>query len=65
MMDPTISLIAVHMTDADQTVPFWFPIAGNYAEELSGNAYNLTGVASLTETAITIPSNYGRVWTRA
>lgn len=62
---PNYSLIAVNMTDADQTVPFWFPIAGNYAEELSGNAYNLTSVATLTETVITIPSNYGRVWTRA
>ena len=30
------TLVGVNTGDADQTVPFWFPIAGNYVEELHG-----------------------------
>lgn len=41
------TLVAVNTGDSDQTVPFWFPIGDDYAEELHGAALNLTGVASL------------------
>jgi 1,4-alpha-glucan branching enzyme len=55
------SLVLVNTSDQDQSVPFWFPIAGNYREELQGGALN--GVAALAETWLDVPSNYGRVWT--
>ena len=35
------SLVALNMGDAEQTVPFWFPIAGDYVEELHGGALDL------------------------
>jgi hypothetical protein len=56
-------LVAINIGDADQTVPFWFPIAGDYVEELHGGALNLRNVPALQEFAVTIPSHYGRVWT--
>lgn len=55
------SLVALNFSDADQTVPFWFPIAGDYQELLHGQD-TLTGVQALAQRAITIPSNYGRIW---
>lgn len=58
------SLVAVNFSDQDQTVPFWFPIAGDYREELHGGALDLHGIGALAETQLVIPSNYGRVWTR-
>src|SRR5438874_4214612 len=60
---PAYTLVAINIGDTDQTVPFWFPIGGNYAEELHGGAFNLNAVASLQETPLTIPSHYGRIWT--
>ena len=57
------SLIAVNVTDTEQTVPFWFPIGGDYIEELEGGNLGLTGIIPLAQTPITIPSNYGRIWT--
>lgn len=57
------SLIAMNTTDAEQTVPFWFPIGGDYIEELEGGNLGLKGIIPLSETQITIPSNYGRIWT--
>jgi 1,4-alpha-glucan branching enzyme len=60
---PAYTLIAINVGNADQTVPFWFPIAGNYREELHGGALNLSAVAPLQETSLTIPSHYGRIWT--
>lgn len=57
------SLIAINTTDADVQVPFWFPIAGDYAEELEGGALGLTGVRAFTQTELVVPSNYGRIWT--
>ena len=58
------TLVALNIGDTDQTVPFWFPIAGNYAEELHGGALDLQGIAALQETSLTIPSHYGRIWTK-
>ena len=58
------TLVALNVGDADQTVPFWFPVAGAYAEELHGGALDLRGIVALQETSLTIPSHYGRIWTR-
>jgi maltooligosyltrehalose trehalohydrolase len=55
-------LIALNFGDAEQRVPFAFPFSGDYREELHGSD-NLEGVVGGAECRITIPSNYGRVWT--
>jgi 1,4-alpha-glucan branching enzyme len=60
---PAYTLVAINIGDIDQTVPFWFPIGGNYAEELHGGALNLNGIVSLQETPLAVPSHYGRIWT--
>ena len=57
------TLIGVNTGDGEQTVPFWFPIAGNYVEELHGGALSLRNIPALQEVALTIPSHYGRIWT--
>lgn len=54
------SLLLVNTTDQEQWVPFWFPIAGNYREELHGGT--LDGVVANQERWLQVPSNYGRVW---
>jgi 1,4-alpha-glucan branching enzyme len=59
------TLVAVNTTDNEQTVSFWFPVGGDYVEELHGGALDLKGVPALQEYALTIPSHYGRIWTRA
>jgi maltooligosyltrehalose trehalohydrolase len=58
------SLVAVNTGNVDQMVPFWFPIAGNYVEELHGGGLDLKNVPALQEVAVMIPSHYGRIWTR-
>jgi 1,4-alpha-glucan branching enzyme len=60
---PAYTLVAINIGDIDQTVPFWFPIGGNYAEELHGGALNLNGIVSLQETPLAVPAHYGRIWT--
>jgi maltooligosyltrehalose trehalohydrolase len=57
------TLVAVNTSEVDQTVPFWFPIAGDYVEELHGGGLGLNNVPALQAVALTIPSYYGRVWT--
>lgn len=57
------TLVAVNISDAEQEVPFWFPIGGQYVEELHGGDLNLNNIVPLQETLLTIPSNYGRIWT--
>lgn len=58
------TLVALNVTDQDQVdVPFWFPMAGTYREQLHGGALDLTGVPAMQEARISVPSNYGRVWT--
>jgi maltooligosyltrehalose trehalohydrolase len=57
------TLIALNFTDSEQTVPFWFPSSGDYAELL--DAYpgdTLAGVNAFDQVQLTIPSNYGRIW---
>jgi 1,4-alpha-glucan branching enzyme len=55
------SLVVVNFTDQPQTTSFAFPFGGNYTEKLEGQQ-NLTGVVQNAEQAITVPSNYGCVW---
>jgi maltooligosyltrehalose trehalohydrolase len=57
------TLIGVNTGDTDQTVPFWFPVAGDYLEELHGGSLNLGNVPALNQVELTIPSHYGRIWT--
>jgi maltooligosyltrehalose trehalohydrolase len=58
------TLVAVNTSDTDQTVPFWFPIAGHYREELHGGELDLHDVVAWQHpTWITVPGNYGRIWT--
>ena len=35
----------MNTTDNEQTVPFWFPVGGDYVEELHGGDLDLKGVA--------------------
>jgi hypothetical protein len=58
------TLVAVNTSDADEIVPFWLPIAGDYVEELHGGVFDLKNVAALQQIELTIPSHYGRIWTR-
>lgn len=59
------TLVALNMGGQEQWAPFWFPIAGNFQEQLHGAQepqLNLSGVGALQETWLAIPPNYGRVW---
>src|SRR5262249_14857358 len=38
---PHYSLVALNFGDAEQSVPFWFPVGGHYVEELHGGALDL------------------------
>ena len=60
---PRYTLVALNIGDQEQSVPFWFPIGGNYVEELHGGDLSLSGITPLQETPITVPSHYGRIWT--
>ncbi|BAR55599.1 hypothetical protein NK6_2418 [Bradyrhizobium diazoefficiens] len=53
------TLIATNFGDTDRTVPFWFPKAGNYVEELHGVALDLKNVPALQQVWLDIPSHYG------
>ena len=44
---PEYTLVAINTGNADQTVPFWFPIGGSYVEELHGGALDLSAIVSL------------------
>ena len=58
------SLVAVNNErQTTRTIPFWFPIAGHYREELHGGALNLSGIIALQEVSLDVPLNYGRIWT--
>lgn len=43
-------------------MPFAFDVGGKYREELHG--HDLADVAAGEERWLTVPSNYGRIWTR-
>lgn len=60
------SLVALNFSDYSQDVPFSFPFDGNYLEKLHGNDephLNLKGIKNGVESTLTIPSNYGRIFT--
>jgi hypothetical protein len=52
---PEYTLVAINTGDTDQTVPFWFPIGGDYVEELHGGDLNLSGIVPLQETSLRVP----------
>ena len=56
------SLVVVNFTDQQQTTSFVFPTSGNYNEQIEGTQ-NLAGVVAGAAQTISIPSNYGCVWT--
>jgi maltooligosyltrehalose trehalohydrolase len=58
----TFSLVVVNFTDQAQTTTFSFPIAGNYVERLEGQQ-NLQNVGVNVVQSITVPGNYGCIWT--
>jgi maltooligosyltrehalose trehalohydrolase len=58
------TLVGVNTADDAATIPFWFPLAGDYLEELHGDELNLKNVLELQQIALTLPSHYGRIWTR-
>src|SRR6185437_1589597 len=60
---PQYSLIAINKGDTAQTVPFWFPIGGDYVEDIHGGDLGLKAIAPLERVTLTIPSHYGRIWT--
>jgi maltooligosyltrehalose trehalohydrolase len=58
----TFSLVVVNFTSTQQTTSFTFPISGNYTEQIEGSQ-NLGGVVAGVPHAISVPSNYGCIWT--
>ncbi len=56
------SLIALNFGDQEQTVPFAFPFGGDYREELHGHE-NLKDIVFREQSWLTVPGNYGRIWT--
>jgi 1,4-alpha-glucan branching enzyme len=59
-LGPQVTVVAVNFTDADAHVPFSFPADGTWREHLGeSNVDAMTAVPI----SLTIPSNYGRVWT--
>ncbi len=59
--ETTFSLIALNFTDQPQIASFAFPRSGDYREEIEGGA--LPGVTAGAAQPLTIPSNYGCIWT--
>jgi 1,4-alpha-glucan branching enzyme len=57
------TLVAINFSDTGRTVPFWFPMGGDYVEELHGGALDLRNVLSFRRVDLDIPSHYGRIWT--
>jgi hypothetical protein len=55
--------VALNFGEVERNVPFWFPVGGNYVEELHGGDLDLKAIVPLQATRLTIPSHYGRVWT--
>jgi len=62
-LDGDETVVALNFGDEDQTVPFTFARGGKYREELHG--HDLSDVEAGHESWLTVPSNYGRIWTSA
>jgi maltooligosyltrehalose trehalohydrolase len=58
----TFSLVIVNFTGQQQTASFAFPISGSYVEQIEGTQ-NLPAVVAGAAQALTVPSNYGCIWT--
>jgi hypothetical protein len=58
----TFSLVVVNFTDQQQTTSFPFTISGNYREQIEGTQ-NLNGVVAGAAQPLSVPSNYGCIWT--
>ena len=56
------SLVVVNFTDQPQTTSFSFPSGGNYVEQIEGTQNFGSGGAGSAQ-LLTIPSNYGCIWT--
>jgi 1,4-alpha-glucan branching enzyme len=63
-IDTTYALVALNFTDAEHTTAFWFPIAGDYTEQLAGRT-NLRAVPAGHAVTLTIPAHYGGCWLHA
>ncbi len=63
------SLVAVNFTHTDSTAAFTFPVSGPLREEISATAGIVTpagvlpAVTAQQAVTLTIPSNYGCIWT--
>jgi 1,4-alpha-glucan branching enzyme len=58
-----VTVVALNFSGADQTVPFRFSVAGDYVEQLHGNAADaFPAVHGGATRDLVVPSNYGRVW---
>lgn len=62
-IDDTDSVVAVNFTDAEVTTKFIFAKSGNYCEEIYPGSNDLNNITAGNPVNITIPSNFGRVWT--
>jgi 1,4-alpha-glucan branching enzyme len=62
-VEERFSLVALNFSDRDQWVSFLFPFAGDYTEELHGEE-NLPNISEKQVVWFSVPSNYGRIWTR-
>jgi 1,4-alpha-glucan branching enzyme len=58
----TFSLVVVNFTGHQQTASFAFPVGGNYVEQIEGTQ-NLKGVVAGVAVTLSVPGNYGCVWT--
>jgi hypothetical protein len=55
----------VNFTDQQQSTSFsLFPTSGNYVQQIAG-AQNLIGVVAGAAETLSVPSNYGCIWTIA
>lgn len=61
-LEKHFSLVALNFSDIEQVIPFDFPLSGDYHEELHGTDM-LKDVIHGEETMLTVPGNYGRIWT--
>jgi len=62
---PAYTLVALNFSAVDRTVPFWFPVSGDYREELQGDRFpglNLTAVQAYRDTPLEVPANDGRIF---
>ncbi len=63
-LNNAFSLVVVNFTDQPQTASFTFPVAGDYVEQIEGTQ-NLHGVVAGVAQQLTVPGNYGCIWSKA